>query len=350
MIPLIKPIEWQGDKVLLLDQRKLPLQEVYLSCGDYKGVADAIRDLVVRGAPAIGVAAAFGMTLGAMGIGVSTYAAFEDKLHRVAETLLGTRPTAINLRWAIERMLRVSQGMRNNGLPAIVAAMKDEALRIYQEDLETSLAIGRHGDTLLKNGDTILTHCNAGALATAGFGTALAVLYRAQEEGKRIHVYVDETRPFLQGSRLTAWELQKYGMQITVITDSTAGFLMQQGRIDKVIVGADRVAANGDVANKIGTYSVAVCAQYHHIPFYVAAPCSTIDLNTTDGAHIPIEERDPREVTHIGHTQITPAQVGIYNPAFDITPASLISAIITERGLARAPYPDSLRSVSSWSG
>ncbi|MBI2346492.1 MAG: S-methyl-5-thioribose-1-phosphate isomerase [Deltaproteobacteria bacterium] len=329
---VIKTIEWKNDTVVMLDQRKLPRQEVYNTYGDYKGVADAIRTMVIRGAPAIGVAAAMGVALGALGIGVNNFEGFMERLERVCETLLTTRPTAVNLAWAVERMRRVCHDHRDMTIQALKERLREEALTIYHEDIEVNRMIGKHGQTLLADGDAVLTHCNAGALATAGFGTALGVLYAAQEAGKRLRIYADETRPFLQGARLTAWELQKHGMDVTVITDNMAGALMAQGKIHQVIVGADRIAANGDVANKIGTYSVAVLAHHHRLPMYVAAPCSTIDFAKGSGAEIPIEERPAGEVTAIEGVPITPALVKVVNPSFDVTPADLVSAIITERG------------------
>ncbi|MBI4366978.1 MAG: S-methyl-5-thioribose-1-phosphate isomerase [Deltaproteobacteria bacterium] len=339
---VIRTVEWKDNAVIMLDQRKLPLEEVYCRYEDYKGVADAIRTMVIRGAPAIGVAAAMGVALGAMGIGVTGVREFAERLDRVCATLLATRPTAVNLAWGVERMRAVVTANPTLTVAQLKERLKDEALRIYHEDIEANRLIGRHGRTLFMDGDTVLTHCNAGALATAGFGTALGVLYAAQEEGKSLHVIADETRPFLQGARLTAWELQKYGMDVTVITDNMAAALMRQGRIRKAIVGADRIAANGDVANKIGTYGVAVLARHHRIPLYVAAPCSTIDFRIATGEAIPIEERDPGEVTHIQGVQVTPSHVSIWNPAFDVTPAELVSAIITERGIAYPPYGESL--------
>lgn len=341
----IKPIEWKDDKVIMLDQRKLPLQEVYVTCEDYKAVADAIQNMTIRGAPAIGVAAAMGVALGALGIGVKSYDEFYAKLERVCETIEATRPTAVNLSWAIKRMKRLCQTYKDLQITELQSRLRDEAIKIYFEDIETNRQIGRNGATLFNDGDSVLTHCNAGALATAGFGTALGVLYAATEEKKVLSVYADETRPFLQGARLTAWELNKAGIATTVITDNMAGHLMALGKINKVIVGADRIAANGDVANKIGTYSVAILARHHNIPLYVAAPMSTIDFSIPDGSHIVIEERHASEVTHIGATQIVPTEVSVFNPAFDVTPAALVTAIITERGLATPPTIESLASL-----
>lgn len=342
---IIKPIEWKNDKVIMIDQRKLPNEETYNTYEDYKGVADAIRTMVIRGAPAIGVAAAMGVALGALGIGVTTFDEFYKKILKVCETLTRTRPTAVNLSWAVERMKAVCLLNKELPLDQLKQRMKEEAIAIYNEDLEANKNIGRFGHELLTNEDAVLTHCNAGSLATAGYGTALGVIYAAKSAGKYIKVYADETRPRLQGAKLTAWELQKHGMDVTVITDNMAGYLMKQGKINKVIVGADRIAANGDVANKIGTYTIAVLASKHDIPFYVAAPISTIDINISTGDQIPIEERDHTEVTHIDNIQITPNYVKICNPAFDVTPNELITAIITDAGIAKPPYNKSLKEL-----
>lgn len=333
----IKPIEWKDDRVVMLDQRELPLREIYVICEDYKAVADAIQNMTIRGAPAIGVAAAMGVALGALGIGVKSYDEFYARILKICETIESTRPTAVNLFWATARMKRLCQAYKDLSVGALQERLRDEAIKICFEDIETNRQMGRNGATLFNDGDRVLTHCNAGALATAGFGTALGVLYAATEEGKTLKVYADETRPYLQGARLTAWELTKAGIDTTVITDNMAGHIMAQGMIDKVIVGADRIAANGDVANKIGTYSVAILAKHHNIPFYVAAPMSTIDFSMSSGKQIVIEERSAKEVTHIGTTQITPDAAKIIHPAFDVTPAALITAIITERGVATPP-------------
>ncbi|MFH0800055.1 MAG: S-methyl-5-thioribose-1-phosphate isomerase [Pseudomonadota bacterium] len=341
----IKTIEWKDDKVVILDQRRLPTEEVYNIYEDYLGVAQAIKSMAIRGAPAIGVAAAMGMALGAQGIGVDSFDEFYKKLLAVADRIAETRPTAVNLFWALERMKVCAQAAKDKPLAAIREALKIEALNICAEDIASNRMIGRNGAKLLKDGMTVLTHCNAGALATAGYGTALGVIYAATDAGKRIHVIADETRPRLQGAKLTAWELQKHGIEVTVIADTMAGSLMKKGKIDACIVGADRIAANGDVANKIGTYQVAVLALRHRIPFYVAAPLSTIDPKIASGDDIPIEERDPREVTHIGSVQITPDYVEVINPAFDVTPAELVAAIITEKGIAEAPYQSSLAAL-----
>lgn len=339
---IIKTIEWRDDKVIILDQRKLPKEEIYKTYEDYKGVADAIRTMVIRGAPAIGVAAAMGVALGALGIGVGRFDDFYDKIQKISDTLQRTRPTAINLSWAVERMKAVCLLNKTLPIEQLKQRLKEEALAIYNEDIEANKNIGRFGQEILKNGDTILTHCNAGALATAGYGTALGVIYAAKSAGKYIKVYVDETRPRFQGAKLTAWELQKHGMDVTVICDNMSGYLMQLHKVNKVIVGADRIAANGDVANKIGTYNIAVLAKRHNIPFYVVAPLSTFDPNISGGDKIPVEERSPREVTHFENLQITPDYVNIWNPAFDITPAELITAIITDVGIANPPFDKSL--------
>lgn len=341
----IKPIEWKNDKVIILDQRELPLREVYVTCEDYKAVADAIQNMTIRGAPAIGVAAAMGVALGALGIGVKTFDDFYARILKICDTIEATRPTAVNLSWATTRMKRLCQAYKDLSLDVLQERLRDEAIKICFEDIETNRQMGRNGSVLFKDGDRVLTHCNAGALATAGFGTALGVLYSATEEGKTLKVYADETRPYLQGARLTAWELTKAGIDTTVITDSMAGHLMSKGMIDKVIVGADRIAANGDVANKIGTYSVAILAKHHNIPFYVAAPMSTIDFSMSHGSEIVIEERSAKEVTHIGTIQMTPDAAKVIHPAFDVTPAEFITAIITERGLATPPNEFNLRAL-----
>lgn len=343
---LIKTIEWKDDKVIMLDQRLLPLKEVYITYEDYLSVAQAIKNMVIRGAPALGVAAAMGLALAAQGFGVDDFDSFYEKILTAANRLAAARPTAVNPVWALERMKAVILLNKELPVPSLVTILKEEALKIYHEDIESNRKIGRFGQELLKTGDTVLTHCNAGALATAGYGTALGVVYSANEAGKRISVIADETRPLLQGARLTAWEMQKHGIKVTVITDNMAGMLMRQGKINAVIVGADRIAANGDVANKIGTYSVAVLAEKHHIPFYVAAPISTIDINIPDGSKIPIEERSKSEVQKIGNCQITPDYVEVLNPAFDVTPAELVTAIITEKGIIKAPYTESIKSLS----
>ena len=340
---IVKTIEWKDDQVIMIDQRKLPLQESYNTYEDYKGVADAIKHMVIRGAPAIGVAAAMGVALGALGIGVKTFDEFYKRILRICETIEATRPTASNLFWATGRMKAVCLLHKDLPIDKLKQLLKEESIKIYHEDIEACKNIGKHGQVLFKDKDTVLTHCNAGSLATAGLGTAIGVLYAAESAGKTLAIYVDETRPLLQGARLTAWELQKHGMNVTVITDNMAGHFMKEGVIDKVIVGADRIAANGDAANKIGTYTVAVLANRHKIPFYVAAPTSTIDLSKKTGREIPIEERDAKEVTHVLQHQITPDYVKIRNPAFDVTPAELITAIITENGVAEPPFDKTLQ-------
>lgn len=339
----IRPVDWSGEAVLLLDQRRLPFREVTLVLRDPAAVAGAIRALAVRGAPAIGVAAAMGLAL-AVRRAARAGRPWRPAFAAAARLLAGTRPTAVNLFFAIERMRRAAA--RAPDEPAGAAeALLQEAVAIRDEDLAACRAIGKNGAALLGSGDSVLTHCNAGALATAGYGTALGVIRAAVEQGKRIHVFVDETRPVLQGARLTAWELMKEGIPCTLITDSMAASLMRAGKIKAAIVGADRVAANGDVANKIGTYGVAVLCRAHRIPFFVAAPFSTFDPAARSGAAIPIEERDPREVTHIGGRRIAPAGVCASNPAFDVTPARLVTAMVTEQGVLRPPYRAAIREM-----
>jgi len=318
---------------VMIDQRKLPRQEVFVTCRTYLDVAEAIRNMTIRGAPAIGVAAAMGVALGA--------AAGED-FEVVCKTLAATRPTAVNLFWAIDRMRRLHAGLNGD-----VAKLIAEAQQIRLEDIAICEAIGRNGADLVPAGKTVLTHCNAGALATAGYGTALGVIRAAHAAGKRIDVYADETRPFLQGARLTAWELQQDSIPVKLITDNMAGHFLHSGRIGCVVVGADRIAANGDVANKIGTYSLAVLAKENGVPFYVAAPVSTLDLSLSSGDLIPIEQRSREEVTHVFGTPIAPENIEVENPAFDVTPARYVTAIITERGVARPPYSESLRATLS---
>ena len=343
---MIKTIEWTNDGVRMLDQRLLPTEETYLMLRSYDEVADAIRKMVVRGAPAIGVSAAMGIALGAnQSVGTSV-SDLEDDLGYICDVMSQTRPTAVNLFWAIERMR--STFNREKALTPDVEVLKRklvaEALAIFNEDIASNRAIGRFGEPLIPDGATVLTHCNAGALATAGdYGTALGVIRGARDAGKRVAVIADETRPFLQGLRLTAWELAKDNIPVTVITDNMAGHVMKEGKIDAVVVGADRIAANGDTANKIGTYMVAVLAKEHNIPFYVAAPITTLDLSLGSGAEIPIEERDSTEITHIREHQLGPDGVAVHNPAFDVTPNHLITAIITDQGVARAPFQVSLK-------
>ncbi|HEY4841314.1 MAG TPA: S-methyl-5-thioribose-1-phosphate isomerase [Terriglobales bacterium] len=343
---MIQTLEWTSRGVVFIDQTKLPTEEVYVTCSTHGQVADAIRNMIVRGAPAIGVAAAMGIALGVKNSQAEDVADLKTEFGQICETIRQTRPTAVNLFWAIRRMQEKFEVLRIRPIAQIKQALIEEAQRMHAEDIAANQAMGRHGATLMPSSGGVLTHCNAGALATAGYGTALGVIRAAIEAGKKIHVYADETRPFLQGSRLTAWELMKDGIPTTVISDNMAGVMMQQGKIGAIVVGADRIAANGDVANKVGTYTVAVMAKEHRIPFYVAAPISTVDLDTPDGSKIPIEQRNAREVTHIGGRQMTPDGVGIENPAFDVTPARYVAAIITERGIARAPYEESLRELA----
>jgi methylthioribose-1-phosphate isomerase len=340
-------IRWEDDAVVLLDQRVLPTREEYVRCRDAAAVAAAIRDMVVRGAPAIGVTAAMGIALGLKLSRAADARALRAEMESLGALLAATRPTAVNLFWAIDRMKRKFEELLPEGLEATRAGMEKEALAIHREDIEMNRRMGAHGEKLLKDGARILTHCNAGALATAGYGTALGMMRAAVEAGKKISVFSDETRPFLQGARLTAWELMKDGIPVTLITDNMAGYLMAKGEIDCAIVGADRIAANGDVANKIGTYSVAVLAREHGLPFYVVAPTSTFDLTLSSGKEIPIEERSPNEVTHVQGVRLAPEGVGIRNPAFDVTPNHLVSAIVCENGVARAPYVESLRRLSA---
>ncbi|MBX3332855.1 MAG: S-methyl-5-thioribose-1-phosphate isomerase [Nitrospira sp.] len=331
---MVPTVEWKQGAVRLLDQSKLPGAVEFLDCPDYHTVADAIRTLKVRGAPAIGVTAAMGVALGAQSISSTDYPTFSRAALKICDELANTRPTAVNLFWAIERMKQKLESLRGEPVLAIKRALLSESQAILEEDIALCRTMGRHGAELIRDGDTVLTHCNAGSLATAGYGTALGVIRAAWEQGKKINVIADETRPVLQGARLTVWELMQDQIPVTLITDNMAGSLMRQGKIHLCVVGADRIAANGDVANKIGTYSVAVLAKAHNIPFYVAAPYSTIDLNTKSGDAIPIEQRNPIEVTTIhGSHPVAPTGVSVYNPAFDVTPAELITGIITERGI-----------------
>lgn len=331
---MVPTVQWHQGAVRLLDQSRLPDTVAFVDCRDVESVAVAIHELKVRGAPAIGVTAAMGVALGAQSIPATEYEPFSKALLAICDRLAATRPTAVNLFWAIDRMKRTLSAMRAEPVAAIKAALRKESQAILEEDIALCKAMGRHGAELIRKGQTILTHCNAGALATAGYGTALGVIRAAWEQGKQIQVIADETRPVLQGARLTAWELMQDKIPVTLITDNMAGSLMQQGKIHLCLVGADRIAANGDVANKIGTYSVAVLAKAHGIPFYVAAPYSTIDLQTKSGADIPIEQRQAQEVTSIhGSHPIAPSGVSVYNPAFDVTPAELVTGIITERGV-----------------
>jgi methylthioribose-1-phosphate isomerase len=343
---MIQTLEWTDSGVRFIDQTKLPREETYVTCKTHEQVADAIRKMVVRGAPAIGVAAAMGIALGVKNSKAETGAELKQEFDQMCEVLGKTRPTAVNLFWAIQRMRQKFEYLSMRPVAQIKHELVEEAKRMHAEDVAANQAMGRHGATLMPAEGGVLTHCNAGALATCGYGTALGVIRTAVEQGKKIHVYADETRPFLQGSRLTAWELMKDGIPTTVISDNMAGAMMRQEKIGAIVVGADRIAANGDVANKIGTYTVAVLAKENSIPFYVAAPFSTIDLETADGSKIPIEQRNPREITHIGDQAVTPEGVQVENPAFDVTPAKYVTAIITERGIARTPYEDSLRKLA----
>jgi methylthioribose-1-phosphate isomerase len=340
-----RTIEWRDDKVIMIDQTRLPTEEVYNEYTDFQGVAEAIQGMIIRGAPAIGVAAAMGVALGARDIIADTFETFYRQLENVCDVLGRTRPTAVNLFWGLERMKRVAQANRQLDLPSLRAILKAEAISIEAEDLAICKAIGRHGLPLIKDGATILTHCNAGGLATAGYGTALGVIRAAHEAGKNIKVFADETRPWLQGARLTTWELMKDNIPVTLISDNMAGYFMRKGEIDCVVVGADRIAANGDTANKIGTYSVAVLAKENHIPFYVAAPVSTLDLSLATGDLIPIEERVITEVTEVQGKRIAPAGVKVRNPAFDVTPARYIAGIITEKGVVRGDFEAGLAKV-----
>src|SRR6267142_684107 len=342
---MIQTLEWTDSGVRFIYQTKLPTEETYVTCTTYLQVADVIRNMVVRGAPAIGVSAAMGIALGVKNSKADNVADLKKDFDQICKVIGETRPTAVNLFWAIRRMQDKFEKLRIRPLAQMRQELIEESQRMHAEDIAANQAMGRHGATLMPASGGILTHCNAGALATAGYGTALGVIRAAVEQGEKIAVLADETRPFLQGARLTAWELLKDGIDTTVITDNMAGSMMRLGHVDLVVVGADRIAANGDVANKIGTYGVAVLAKEHGIPFYVAAPLSTIDLNTADGSHIPIEERSDREVTHVGPNRITPEGARIRNPAFDVTPAKFITAIITERGIARAPFHESLAAL-----
>ncbi len=342
---IIRPIRFVAGKCEMIDQRLLPAEEVWLSYDSYEGVADAIRDMVVRGAPAIGVAAAIGAWFGARDIDSDDSQTFYREFEGICAVLAATRPTAVNLFWALDRMKHFAHANLDRSVTELKIGLEYEALAIAQEDEMTNRKMGKWGEPLLPDGARVLTHCNAGALATGGYGTALGVIRAAVAAGKKISVVADETRPFLQGARLTAWELQKENIPVTLICDNMAGYLMSKGEIDCVIVGADRITANGDVANKIGTYTVAVLAKEHNIPFYVAAPVSTIDLSLADGSLIPIEERNSREITHVKDVQLAPAGIEVRNPAFDVTPARLVTAIITEHGVAQGDYLTSLRRI-----
>ena len=336
---MVQTIEWTETGVVMIDQRRLPVEERYITCRTYEDVAEAIRAMVIRGAPAIGVAAAMGIALGVLQADATD---LDRSFAAICDTLARTRPTAVNLFWAIERMTRLYESLRERPLSEIRARLVEEARRMKCEDIAINREIGRHGAALVPDGKTVLTHCNAGALATAGYGTALGVIRAAVEAGKRIDVFADETRPFLQGARLTVWELLQDNIPTTLITDNMAGYFLKSGRIGCVVVGADRIAANGDVANKVGTYSVAVLARENGVPFYVAAPISTLDLKLASGADIPIEQRPTAEVTHVFGARVAPEGAAVENPAFDVTPHRYVTAIITERGVAYPPFQDSL--------
>jgi methylthioribose-1-phosphate isomerase len=340
---MVETIQWTGAGVVMIDQTRLPKETVFVTCKDYLEVARAISTMVIRGAPAIGVAAAMGV---ALGVAAAEEIGLDEQFERICETLAGTRPTGVNLFWAINRMRKLYESLRGRPVAEIRERLIAEAKLVYEEDIAINKAIGAHGADLVPDGKTVLTHCNAGALATAGYGTALGVIRAAVSAGKKIDVFADETRPFLQGARLTAWELQQDSIPTTVITDNMAGHFLRSGRIGCVVVGADRIAANGDVANKIGTYSVAVLAKENNVPFYVAAPISTLDLTLASGDQIPIEQRPAVEVTHIFGVPVTPEGIAVENPAFDVTPARYVTGIITEKGVARAPYEESLKRLA----
>jgi methylthioribose-1-phosphate isomerase len=339
---MVETIQWIDNAVVMIDQTRLPLEEKYVTCRTYEEVATAIRDMIIRGAPAIGVAAAMGVALGVLHAGEQDV---DRQVEKICATLAATRPTAVNLFWAIGRMKRLYASLRGAAPAEVRRRMVEEALRVREEDIAICRAIGRNGAALVPDHKTVLTHCNAGALATAGYGTALGVIRAAIESGKTVDVFAGETRPFLQGARLTVWELQQDHIPATLITDSMAGHFLKSGRIGCVVVGADRIAANGDVANKVGTYSVAVLAKENNVPFFVAAPISTLDLTLASGDAIPIEQRAAAEVTHVYGRQIAPEGTAVQNPAFDVTPARYVTGIITERGVARAPYQESLRKL-----
>jgi methylthioribose-1-phosphate isomerase len=342
-----KTIEWKGDRVRLLDQRRLPTEVRYIDCRDASSVSQAIRNMTIRGAPAIGVAAAMGIALAAKKIRSRRSGRFRKIMEKVCVQMKQSRPTAVNLFWAVDRMERILDQPSSLNVEEAKISLEEEALRIFKEDLEVNRRIGENGKILIRDGDGVLTHCNAGGLATVGHGTALGVIYAAWAEGKRFRVFVDETRPLLQGSRLTCWELTREKIPATLLTDNMAGWLMRKREIDLVLVGADRIARNGDTANKIGTYGVAVLSKWHNLPFYVAAPTSTLDLSLASGNGIPIEERAAEEVTHFRGIRITPKEIGTFNPAFDVTPHGLISGIITEKGIVRKPFGNKLRRMKS---
>jgi methylthioribose-1-phosphate isomerase len=340
---MVETIQWTPQGVVMIDQTRLPAVEEYVTCTTYQEVAEAIVTMIIRGAPAIGVAAAMGVAIGVKQAKPET---LDADFRVICDTLAGTRPTAVNLFWAIDRMKRLYELVKSQGIDAVRAALEAEAIKVYEEDIAINKAMGANGAPLVPDGKTVLTHCNAGALATAGFGTALGVIRAAVAAGKKIDVFADETRPFLQGARLTAWELMQDGIPVKLITDNMAGHFLKSGRIGCVVVGADRIARNGDVANKVGTYGVAVLAKENGVPFYVAAPISTLDLTLDSGDQIPIEQRPSKEVTEVFGVPVAPAGVEVENPAFDVTPSRYVTAIITERGVARAPYGESLPALA----
>lgn len=344
---MIPTIEWKDNKIRMIDQRKLPLKREWYSCRNYKEVIRGIREMVIRGAPAIGVAAGMGLALGARSIRSGSYEIFLRQFKKIADEMLLARPTAVNLRWAVERMLRVLQENNRLAVNDIKEILWRESIRILEEDIEINREMGRNGQKLIPRQATILTHCNAGSLATGGYGTALGVIRAAHEAGKKVDVIADETRPWLQGLRLTSFELMEDNIPVRVIADNAAGSFMRRGKIDLVITGADRIAANGDVANKIGTYQVAVLARENRIPFYVAAPLSTVDTNIDNGDYIPIEDRNPDEITRIGNLRIGPKGVKALNPAFDVTPSKYVTAIITEKGIIKPPYRSGIKKAFS---
>jgi methylthioribose-1-phosphate isomerase len=342
---MLPTIEWKGKHIRMIDQRKLPAKVEWVSCKNDRAVVEAIRDMVIRGAPAIGVAAAMGLSLGAETIKAETYDAFEPRFREMAARMAKARPTAVNLRWAVERMILLVERLAGRDPEEIRIALRDESEKILSEDIEINRRIGEHGEGIVPPKGVILTHCNAGSLATGGYGTALGVIRAAHEAGKKIEVIADETRPWLQGLRLTAFELMEDGIPVTVIADNAAGSLMRQGKVDLVITGADRIAANGDVANKIGTYQVAVLAKENKIPFYVAAPLSTMDLRIESGDRIPVEERDSTEISHFRKIRVGPRGVKVFNPAFDVTPGRYVTGIITEKGILRSPYEKNMKKL-----
>jgi methylthioribose-1-phosphate isomerase len=343
---MIRTIYWEDDAIVMIDQNALPHEEKNLACKNYREVITAINDMTIRGAPAIGVAAAMGIALGVLNLPAKSGGEdLQGDFYRICDEFSRTRPTAVNLFWAIERMKSCFENTLKSGTNYIKNALVEEAIHICEEDIAINRQMGIHGRKLIKDGDSILTHCNAGALATAGYGTALGVIRAAREEGKKLHVFVDETRPVLQGARLTAWEMKKENIPATLITDNMAGLVMKQGKVNLVIVGADRIASNGDTANKIGTYTLAVLARENNIPFYTAAPLSTIDMAIKSGEEIPIEERDEAEVTNFHGVRTAPEGVAVYNPAFDVTPNRYISAIINEAGVAKPPFEEEIRKL-----